>query len=407
MTVPILMYHSVSDNQQWLWGHLSCPVHTFEDHVRTLANRGFVAVSLQQVYDHARHGAALPAKPIVLTFDDGYLDNWVYAYPILKRYGFKGTIFVNPDFVDPTDTPRPNQDDLVAGRVEPASLKTTGYLSWAEMSVMEAQGIMDVQSHAMTHTWHFDSDRIVDFHHPEDPYPWLAWNARPDRKYMWLDEDQSLFVPLGTPIYAYGKSLPTRRYFPDPRLADFMARQVTDHGGAAFFQDPDWRKTLLKLSADYRSRYPPNGRQESEAEYLARVRHELGTTKEIIEARLKKRVSFLCWPGGGYNDATEQIAEAVGYLAMTLSSRDPRRSRQDPGRLARLGAPMLQRGSKMLYRSGRYLASLLRCRQGSRPHCLACKLLTGRDRLLLRIQQRCGMLAKTGPRSGGSRKSSI
>lgn len=387
MSVPILMYHSVSDNQRWLWGHLSCPVRTFEDHVRTLANRGFVGVSLQELYDHARHGAALPAKPIALTFDDGYLDNWVYAYPILKRYRFKGTIFVNPDFVDPTDKPRPNLDDLAAGGLERASLKATGYLSWAEMSVMEAQGIMDVQSHAMTHTSYFRSDRIVDFHHPGDPYPWLAWNARPDRKYMWLDEDQSLFVPFGTPVYAYGKSLPTRRYYPDPRLADFMARQVADRGGIAFFQDQDWRGTLLKLSSDYRSRHPLNGRQESEAEYLARVRHELGTSKEIIEARLGKRVSFLCWPGGGYNDVSEQVAEAVGYLAMTLSSGDPRRSRQDPGRLARLGAPMLQRGSKTRYRSGRYLSYLLRCQQGSRPHCLACKLLTGRDKLLLGIQQ--------------------
>ena len=41
-------------------------------------------------------------KDIVLTFDDGYLDNWVFAYPLLEKYNLRGTIFVNPEFVDPS-----------------------------------------------------------------------------------------------------------------------------------------------------------------------------------------------------------------------------------------------------------------------------------------------------------------
>jgi peptidoglycan/xylan/chitin deacetylase (PgdA/CDA1 family) len=386
MKVPVLMYHGVSDNQQWLWGHLSCPVSIFEDQVRALANDGFVTISLQDVYNHLQSGAALPTKPVVLTFDDGYLDNWVYAFPILKRYGFKGTIFVNPDFVDPTDKPRPNLDDVAAGRVAASSLEATGFLSWAEMSVMEASGVMDIQSHAMTHTWYFSDDRIVDFHHPGDPYPWLAWNAKPERKYLWLNEDQSSFVPFGEPIYTYGESLPTRRYFPDPGLADFLVRQVTNRGGVTFFQQEDWRDTLLRLSSQYRSQHQLNVRWEGEAEYEARVRCELGVSREIIETKLRKRVNFLCWPGGGYNDTTERIAEEVGYLAMTLSSTDPRRSRPDPSRIVRWGAPMLHCDSKALYRSGRYLVSMLYCRQGSRLHCLVCKLLSGRDKPVFGVQ---------------------
>jgi len=386
MNVPVLMYHSVSDNRRWLWGHLSCPVSVIEDHVRTLASSGFVAISLQELYDHVKHGAALPPKPVALTFDDGYLDNWVYAFPILKRYGFKGTVFVNPDFVDPTGSLRPNLDDVAAGRLAASSLKSTGFLSWAEMSVMEACGVMDIQSHAMTHTWYFSDDRIVDFHHPGDPYPWLAWNARPERKYLWLNEDQSAFVPFGVPIYAYDKALSTRRCFPDPSLADFLVEQVASRGGVAIFGQEGWQDTLLKLSSQYQSEHQLDRHWESEEEYQARVRYELSVSKETIEANLRKRVNFLCWPGGGYNDTTERIAEGVGYLSMTLSSKDPRRSRQNPGRIARWGAPVLQRGTKTLYRSGRYLVSMLRCKQGSRLHCFTCKLLSGRDRLLFRIR---------------------
>ena len=45
------------------------------------------------------NGAELPENPIMITFDDGYEDNYQNAYPILKKYGFTGTIFVITDFV--------------------------------------------------------------------------------------------------------------------------------------------------------------------------------------------------------------------------------------------------------------------------------------------------------------------
>jgi len=355
--------------------------------MRALVGSGFTAISLQELYRHMKYGSALPPKPVLLTFDDGYLDNWVYVFPMLKKYGLKGTVFINTDFVDPIDKVRPNLDDVAVGRVAASTLESTGFLSWAEMSAMEASGVIDIQSHAMTHTWYFSDDRVVDFHHPNDSYPWLAWNARPKRKYLWLNEDQSSFVLFGTPIYAYGKSLSTRRYFPDSRLTDYMVEQATIRGGVTFFQQEGWRDTLLKLASQYRSQHQLNGRWESEEEYEARVRHELGVSKEIIEANLQKRVNFLCWPGGGYNDTTEQIAKEVGYLAWTLSSsKDSRWPLQDSTHISRVGAPMLERGHKVLYRSGRYLVSMLHCIQGSKFHCYVCKLLSGRDRPLFQVQ---------------------
>lgn len=396
--VPILMYHSVSDDQAWLWGHLSCPVSVFEDHIRILASSGFVTISLRDLYDHRQRGCALPPKPIVLTFDDGYLDNWVYAFPILKRYGFKGTIFVNPDFVDPADKPRPNLDDVAAGRLAASSLNTTGYLSWAEMSAMEACGVMDIQSHSMTHTWYFSDDHIVDFHHPRDQYPWLAWNAKPERKYLWLNEDQSLFVPFGMPIYAHNKALITRRYFPDPKLTDFLARQVAIQGDVKFFRGEGWRDVLQKLSLQYRSNRPLDGHWESEEQYRSRVRYELGTSKEIIEANLRKRVDFISWPGGGYDDTTERIAKEVGYLSMTISPRDPRCPSQDPGHISRLGAPVWF-GPEAVYHGGRFLLYLLYCAQGVRWYCVVRRVQS----LLFRVQWMLKSLNKR-PERGSTRE---
>jgi len=386
MPVPILMYHSVSDNTRWLWGHLSCPVKVFHDHVRAMAQTGFTAISLADWYAHLHHGQPLPDKPIILTFDDGYLDNWVYAFPILKRYGFKGTIFVNPDFVDPQPVPRLNLDDVEAGRAARATLASTGFLSWAEMSAMEASGVMDIQSHGLTHTWYFTKDRIVDFHHPGDAYPWLAWNARPERKHLWMDEDQSAFVPYGAPVYAHEKSCIVRRYWPEAGLAEHLTDFVARQGGAAFFRDAAWRDVLMEQSTQYTSRHPAQGHWESEHEYQDRVRHELSDSKSIIETHLHKRVDFLCWPGGGHDAMSEQIAREAGYLAMTLSSQDPRRADVDGKYITRWGAPTLPMGNRTVYRSGRYLVYMLNCKQGKRLYCLGCKALSAWDLALLRFR---------------------
>ena len=154
--VPVLMYHSVGiQNSKWIWNFLTIPYQIFEDHLRMLIKRRFNTIDLVQLYDYVSSGKSIHNNSVVLTFDDGYLDNWVYAYPLLKKYGFKGTIFVNPEFVDPTQEDRPNLEDVWAGRAKEAELTPSGFLSWREMREMEKTGVMDIQSHAMTHTWYF------------------------------------------------------------------------------------------------------------------------------------------------------------------------------------------------------------------------------------------------------------
>jgi len=388
MNIPVLMYHSVSDDPQWLWGHMSCPVNVFEEHVHALVNAGFNTISLQELYDFSVRQTSLPPNPVVLTFDDGYLDNWVYVFPILKRYKCKGTIFVNPDFVDPSDILRPTLDDVATGRVMASSLQSKGFASWSELAVMDASGVMDVQSHALTHTWYFCDNQILDFHHPGDRYPWLAWNVRPECKYLWLNKDQSSFVPWGTPIYTHRKSLTTRRYFPDAELGQCLVEYVQSQGSTAFFQQESWANILQEKSKQYRDQYPLQDNMESESEYQDRVQYELGTSKEIIQSRLHKKVNFLCWPGGGHNETTERIARQVGYFSMLYSPGSPPQPRQDLSHLPRVSVPTWGplRG-RTLYRSGRYLVYLLRYRQGSIWHRLGCKVLTGYEVTLFRAKQ--------------------
>lgn len=88
--VPILNYHKID----YLQHALSLSPEEFDKQMAYLANNGYHTVSPDQLMAYLNHGKRLPEKPVVITFDDGYLDNYTHAYPILKKYGFTATIFV-------------------------------------------------------------------------------------------------------------------------------------------------------------------------------------------------------------------------------------------------------------------------------------------------------------------------
>lgn len=92
--IPILMYHKVNPDPSTGGLGLRVPPDKFEWQMKYLRKNGYETVSLEDVMDHFEKGKHLPDKPIVITFDDGYKDNHQFAYPIMKKYGYTGTIFV-------------------------------------------------------------------------------------------------------------------------------------------------------------------------------------------------------------------------------------------------------------------------------------------------------------------------
>lgn len=331
------MYHSIADHSDEApYGHLSIPVNIFSMMIEYLYKHKFNTITLDDLYNYLSAGKRLPPKPIVITFDDGYLDNWVNAFPILKRHNMKATIFVVPEFVDPKTGLRPTLLDIWKGRVRASELSYWGFLSWNEMKEMNNSGLIDIQSHSLTHTYHFQSADIIDFHHPNDKYPWLAWNKCPDHKCLWPVEDQEAFVEYGSPIYAYGRALAKPQYFGDESLAAALREYVKQHGGRNFFGNAMWKKCLWEVTADYKRHSHSRERHESQNEYEARVRKELTLSKEIIERKLAKKVKFLCWPGGVFNQTTLRIAQEAGYLA-TTKGQSRNMWGADPGRINRVG----------------------------------------------------------------------
>ena len=95
--IPILMYHSISDGDSN--NSLLVPPTLFDQHIKWLSDNGFKSMSLDEV-SIARTTGKVPEKPVVITFDDGYADNYTEAFPILQKYNMKGTFFIITDKSD-------------------------------------------------------------------------------------------------------------------------------------------------------------------------------------------------------------------------------------------------------------------------------------------------------------------
>lgn len=131
VTVPVLMFHHLSDTVENPW-YLT--TDTFERDLRLLQEQQYEPISMKQLVDFVYQGKALPDKPVCITFDDGYESNYTIAYPLLKKYHMKATIFAIGSYVGHTTYKNTNQ------LIHP-------HFSYAQAVEMMHSGLIDVQSH--------------------------------------------------------------------------------------------------------------------------------------------------------------------------------------------------------------------------------------------------------------------
>lgn len=132
LRLPILMYHYVStppDGSDEYRLDLSVSPQQFASHLSWLRDNGYQTITLDDAYAALSRGKRLPQHAVVLTFDDGYIDAYQNAFPLLRQFGMKGTFFIVTEWID-------------EGR--------PGYLTWDQVREMAAAG-MSIQSHSLSH----------------------------------------------------------------------------------------------------------------------------------------------------------------------------------------------------------------------------------------------------------------
>ncbi len=134
--VPILMYHSISSHtfgKTRPYYQIQTTPATFAQQMQILSEDGYTTLNLREATERFSE-ERVNGKFVVITFDDGYLDFYAEAFPVLHRYGFTATVF------------------LPTCRIQPERVQLDGvdYLNWREVRELHAAGI-EFGSHTVTH----------------------------------------------------------------------------------------------------------------------------------------------------------------------------------------------------------------------------------------------------------------
>lgn len=200
--VPVLMYHRIADVSG---DRNALPPEKFREQMDYLVAHGFTAVTMRMVHDYYQHGAPLPGKPVLLTFDDGYVDNFSEALPILQERNMTGVVFPIANWIGKKN------------EWENFHKETTTTMDWMQLKAWRDAG-MEIASHTVNH-------------------PFLS-QCSPEQLRKELRESKSLLEhTLQTPIeflcYPYGD------------FNDNVANAAKDagyHGAFAIFDHaPIWR----------------------------------------------------------------------------------------------------------------------------------------------------------------------
>jgi peptidoglycan/xylan/chitin deacetylase (PgdA/CDA1 family) len=131
LSVPVIFYHHIEPiSEATTAGHAQLTVDSakFETHMQYLNDRGYVSITAEELVAAVTNHTPLPGKPIVVSIDDGYSDIYNYAFPIIKKYNIKTSLFISTGL-----------------------LGNTGYMNWENLREMMGSGLVSVYNHTWSH----------------------------------------------------------------------------------------------------------------------------------------------------------------------------------------------------------------------------------------------------------------
>ncbi len=132
--LPIIMYHAIMKDPARSGDYVITP-EILENDIEYLLKEGYTPIFMSEVIDFVHGNGELPDKPVVLTFDDGYYNNYVYAYPITKEYNVKAVISII------------GKHTVSASEEEEKQYESFSHVSWDQLREMVDSGLWEVQNH--------------------------------------------------------------------------------------------------------------------------------------------------------------------------------------------------------------------------------------------------------------------
>lgn len=258
--VVCLMYHSVYKKK--VPGIIS--TKEFERHMKYIKNKKtFKMEELKEL------NYKLPKNSILVTFDDGYKNNYTEAFPILKKYGIKATIFINTKYV--------GNDDY--------------YLSWENVKEMYESGLIDFQMHTHSHGLTIEKIDVRGFYEDEtSPYfKRESFGLFFNEKY---DNDKDKKKLTGLPIFKCRSQISTEGYRVVKNFVEKYKKIEKE------LKNKDDKEKKVYLNKIFKERQNEFFEKISREKYEKIVKFEIGENKKIIEEKLKKTSDVLAYPWG-------------------------------------------------------------------------------------------------------------
>ncbi len=127
VSVPILVYHVLNPT---IPSSMTITPERFESQIKWLKNNGYTVIPLKQLVSYLQdNNVVLPAKPIIITADDGWESDYTYMYPIARKYNIPITLFIYPGTIS----------------------ENKNALTWEQLKELIKTGLFDVQAHTLTH----------------------------------------------------------------------------------------------------------------------------------------------------------------------------------------------------------------------------------------------------------------
>ena len=133
-SLPIIMYHSMLKDKARHGQYVISP-DEFESDLKYLRDNGYETVVIADLIDYVANGTPLPPKPVMLTFDDGYYNNFLYAAPLLEAYNMKGVLSIIGYYTD-AYTEKPDENAYYS------------HVTWEQVKQLVENGPFELQNHS-------------------------------------------------------------------------------------------------------------------------------------------------------------------------------------------------------------------------------------------------------------------
>jgi tetratricopeptide (TPR) repeat protein len=232
-SVPVLLYHGISELTTT---EDTMPLRNFRDQMAMLKKEGYTPITVHQLIAFHRDGAALPPRPVLITFDDARSDSFRYADPVLEEFGLHATMFV------PVSEP---------------GTRGPFHATWSTIRELHATGRWDMQCHsdAGHRLWPVDGQGREGIFLANRL--WLEKQGRLETRQEFADRLDQDYRRCGETLrrelpgvklagYAYPFGELGQKYFSnEPKAVEINKRLVEKHYGVGFIQDPGAEVTRL------------------------------------------------------------------------------------------------------------------------------------------------------------------